>query len=528
MKFTPKQFSDATGISVELGKKILDILDKKKLGPEDLGQVIWRLRDIVIKRDLGVLLEKLKTNEIEATIDQLILERAMYEMRCPQDVRCAETAEQLMLAFGHLGKPETAWFFADIPEEEGRKYKAGDMVTIQIFRVGKWEHQEYGTVEVTEDTIKDVVKNFASRARGVDLCVDENHEPDHKALGWYKEVYAEDENKTCFAKIELTKKGADLLNEGAYKYFSPEICFYKVDEETGKQMSNLLIGGAFTNRPFFKGMKSLMGSEGAAASGQRSEASGAGQSAYFFSQNSTMHKLLMRMDSVLTKGQFTSTEKADLEQLYSEIAESDRTAELNTKFAELLANFEEGGDDTSKVTPAAEVEETEEGKGDDTTDTTEGEKPEGVEGEVKANEDGTATVDKTFMENVKGMKKKLSEMEFAETIRTCEAQVKALCFSEKRPTNVILPKHVTKVSRFAAGLSEPMRKEFFELIGAFKAVPAGVKGHGGDAAAVDFNDPKTLPAEDEKVAYFMETLKQDLPTAQKSAADFYKALASKK
>lgn len=49
-------------------------------------------------------------------------------------------------------------------------------------------------------------------------------------------------SKDIYAKLELTQKGADLLNEGAYKYFSPEIVFFKTDEETQKPITNMLVG----------------------------------------------------------------------------------------------------------------------------------------------------------------------------------------------------------------------------------------------------------------------------------------------
>jgi hypothetical protein len=45
-----------------------------------------------------------------------------------------------------------------------------------------------------------------------------------------------------FAKIELTPIGAEYMNKGYYKYFSPEIIFEGTNPETGGKISNLLIG----------------------------------------------------------------------------------------------------------------------------------------------------------------------------------------------------------------------------------------------------------------------------------------------
>ena len=537
MELTAQQFADATGVSTKKAKKILDILEAKKLEPADLNGVLWRLRDMVIARDLGKLMEKLSDEEVEGVIDQMVIERSMYQ--CPKQVCYARNFEQLQSAFSNLGKPESVWFFSQIEEKKDGGYKKGDVVTIQIFRVGKWEHPDYGTVEITKSTIQDVVEHFKDRKRGIELCVDENHEPDHKALGWYKEVYDEEDGKKCFAKIELTKKGADLLNDGAYKYFSPEICFSKVDEESGELMQNLLIGGAFTNRPFFKGMQPLLATEGAAADGRR--AATAANSPYFFSNN-TMHKLLLLMDKILADAKFTSAEKSELEVRYNEIPKEKRTAELNEKIAELLAKFEDGEDGGKPADGADGAAAGTDGAaaggdggegggaaaGGDGAEGAEGAKPEGTDGEVKANEDGTFTVDGTFMESVKGMQTQLNKVTRDATIRACESQVRGLCFSDAKPTNVVLPKHVTKISQFAASLSAPQRKVFFEIMGSLKAVPAGEKGHGKDSPKMDFSDPTTIHASDEKVQYFMEKLHQDLPTAQKSAAHHYAEQAKRK
>lgn len=537
MKYSAQQFSNDAGISVKLAKRVIDILDEKELSPEDLNTVLWKLRDFIMKNQMPTLMDKAKDEDITAIIDQIIVERAMYRRQCGPEVAYAKNAEELSRAFA--GKPSTAWFFSEMPEKKSG-YAAGDIVTIQIFRVGKWNHSEYGEVEITKKTIKDVVKNFEENVRGVQICVDENHEPDHKALGWYKEITAEDGGDACFAKIELTKKGADLLNEGAYKYFSPEICFYKVDEETGKTLKNLLIGGAFTNRPFFKGMKPLMATEGAAPDG-KTGAYAASQRAYFFSPLASMHKFLMLLDKLSAKETITASEKAELEMRYNELPEADRSAEVQKVFAEAIAMFDEEGDGAPAApapaaAPEAEKPKEGEGEGEGVAPAAEGEAPaegvapEGVAGEVQANEDGSFRVDATFMENVKGMQQTLSKMSSVAVFNDCQTKVQKMCFSDKQPTNVVTPKHVPKMAKFAAGLSEAARKEFFEIIGSLKAVPAGEKGHGKDvtAATGNFNDPASIPADDEKVKYFMEDMKQSLGDAQKSAAHYYRSKAEKK
>lgn len=531
MKYTAKRFADDARVSTKLAKRIIDTLDKKELSAEDLNVVLWKLRDMVMKTQMPALLDKSKDEDIEAIIDQIIVERAMWRSRCDGPVCAAKNAEELSRAFNAGLVPEIAWFFEEIAEKApSGGYKAGDLVTIQIFRVGKWEHPDYGTVEVTKKTIKDVVQNFEENRRGIDLCVDENHEPDHKALGWYKEVFADDGGRAAYAKIELTKKGADLLNEGAYKYFSPEICFHKTDEESGDLITNLLVGGAFTNRPFFKGMQPLMATEGAAAN-EKTGAHAALQRAYFFSPQATMHKFLMAMDALAEKETISASEKSKVEALYLELPEADRSADVQKAFAEIIAKYSEDGA-APAATPAPEA--TPEGEKpeevapaatpEEGAPEAEGVKPEGVEGTVEANEDGTYKVDALFMEGVKKAQATLSEMTRNATLSACESTTKSLLFSDKNPANVVLGKHVAKITKFAAGLSDANRKEFFEIVGSLKAVPAGSKGHGHNAQKpAGFSEAKDVPLDDERVKYFMETMKQTPEEAQASAFHFYQA-----
>lgn len=682
MNYSPQKFAEDTGVSSDLAKRVIDLLDERDMDPTELNTLLWKMRDFAMKSYVPELLEQMEDDEINSLIDQMVMDKAMWDRRCPTDVCCSETPkafeealynadlaifcdllceeivdaaqfmptgrgsrkpvsaatkkkisdalkefykgsggkvvsgpagrgkavtvdtkspEQFLKTIAGIPKdvidaakgvpsilskaaktavqeikdtpelikqvaqgkiklqvpqrklgrskymknkkragmgtktgtsylrgrpvpsavknnaPESAWFFTAIGKKE-QDYKEGDVVTIQIFRTGEWEHPGYGKVIINKDVIDDVVSHFNNRTRRIDLAVDENHEENHKALGWFREVYSEDDGEACYAKIELTRKGAELLNEGAYKYFSPEIVFNKVDEESGESQSNLLIGGAFTNRPFFKGMQPLMATEGAAINGK--EGSALQKNAYFFSHKSSMHKLLMLLDNLVNKDKISAAEKAELEKQFNEIPKEDRTKDLSTAISEVLAKFEEEGSteeaetvtetETTTVTEEAETETEEEETKEEGSTTEEG---------VTANEDGSFTVSSAFMDKLKKDQKNLSQMTRDATLRACETEVRKYCFSEKTPGNVVLPKDIKKISVFAAGLKDPQKKAFFDIIGSLKAVQAGQIGHGSEAK-VNFNDPKTIPESHEVVRHFMEKMGQDLETAQRSAADY--------
>lgn len=440
--------------------------------------------------------------------------------------------------------PESAWFFSSM-EFKDRKFSAGDVVRVQIMRTGEWSHPLYGEVKIDKQTIADVVSNFASRKRGVDLAVDENHEPDHKALAWFKDLAVENDGNDLFADVELTQKGADLLNDGAYKYFSPEIVFQKIDEETGESQSNLLIGGAFTNRPFFKNMVPLMASEGATASERSGQSSASEGHALFFSNSQPMKKFLELMARLVEKNKINANEKAELEQVYGELPTEDRSDSINKAFAEMIARFEEDpvtppaetpAEEKPAETPAPETLAAPEAPAEEEEE--EEPKPEEKPAEVQAteiiegmtmSEDGTVTITDPakFSACIKAQQKKFAEMQREASIVACEKSLAPLVFSDKRPTRVVKPGQKKTIVAFAASLDEAKRATFFSILGDLRAVPAGEIGHSKEKVEPDTSKPETFTAEDNAVKFFMEKFNQDLPTAQKSAAAYYAAKAQR-
>ena len=59
---------------------------------------------------------------------------------------------------------------------------------IQIMRTGEWDHDIYGKVKIDSDTIDEVIYNFDTNKRGIDIAVDVNHDHDHRAVGWIREL----------------------------------------------------------------------------------------------------------------------------------------------------------------------------------------------------------------------------------------------------------------------------------------------------------------------------------------------------
>lgn len=225
---------------------------------------------------------------------------------------------------------------------------AWSMVDIQIMRTGKWNHRYYWPFEVTSETLDNVVRNFDNNVRGVDIAVDENHEYDHKAMGWYRKLYRVGTDD-LWATIELTEYGAEILRKWTYKYFSPEIVRNDVDEETGQEIKDLLIGGAFTNRPFFKKMVSLQASEWTAWQEWQDN------STFIFYDCKPMDKIKSLLESHKDSKTLKFNQKFDLKMAFNELPDEEKTQvqdEVDTELAKPEVETPAPSDDTPPPAPA--------------------------------------------------------------------------------------------------------------------------------------------------------------------------------
>ena len=134
---------------------------------------------------------------------------------------------------------------------------------IEILHAGVWEHPQYGTISITNNDIDKFLDSFNEKVRKVDIAVDQEHMPEKGAAGWFrsmKKVF-EDGKTKLKATVEWTKLGTQLITDGIFKYFSPEFDFAYEDQETHEQYENVLLGGALTNRPYFKSLAPVALSE---------------------------------------------------------------------------------------------------------------------------------------------------------------------------------------------------------------------------------------------------------------------------
>jgi len=357
-------------------------------------------------------------------------------------------------------------------------------VDIQIMKCWKRNHQIYWKFSVNEQTLDDVVNNFYQNKRWVDIAIDENHEPEHKALWWVRQVYKKAQDN-LFATIELTKKWAEVLSQWLYKYFSPEIARKRTDEESWENYKNLLIGGAFTNRPFFKNMTWLMASE-------VSEDDKNNLYILPFNEKKEMNKFKELLEKLSKETKISAEKFSELKKCFSELPVEEQTEEAKTQVSEVEAKVEK-----------ADEKKADEDKGDN---------------EDKKEYSEKVVISKQEFSEFKNLASIVSRLTADARKREVADKVANMQFSESNKESVILPKHKDKVVEFACKLSEEQAEKFFEIIKDFKNIAEKFEENWTDKSDTgEFADKKMQDKVMEMANKFMKDDKMDPGEAYKKA-----------
>jgi phage I-like protein len=133
-----------------------------------------------------------------------------------------------------------------------------DTSTVQVLRVGKFKHPRYGNMDITKQTLADMVQNFGENVRRQDLPIDFFHESDKEAAGWITKLYTAQDGKALLADAKWTPRAQKKIQDREVRYFSADFAFQWTDPETSVGYKNVLFGGGLVNRPFVKDMKPVI------------------------------------------------------------------------------------------------------------------------------------------------------------------------------------------------------------------------------------------------------------------------------
>jgi phage I-like protein len=330
---------------------------------------------------------------------------------------------------------------------------------IQVVPTGKWDHPAYGEMEITSADIARFVENFKAKVR-LDLPITAGHDNgmsggELNAIGWFTELIDRGVNG-LWGAVKWTEEGKNLLIEGAFKYFSPEFYEQYSDPETGAKYEHVLVGGALTNKPYFKELEPVMA----------------------FSEPDIMNQitdLSMNLKDILAK---KPKELSEPEKAFLKAHKSELSAEQLKTFDEVVA--EESAEDKAsrEAKEAEEKAAAEKAAADqaaaDAAAKAEAERLASERGKVITMSEAEA---KALREKADQGAKAFAELETMRAEKTAEKHI----LSESNKEGRFLPKQKPALATFMRSLSETQRDQFQTLISGMPRASLSFKelGDGG-------------------------------------------------
>lgn len=166
-----------------------------------------------------------------------------------------------------MKKPMKA-FFTAVDLHKAMEANEGKLPEqIEVLRADSYKNTFYGSFTITNSDLDEFVANFDSGVYShgddgsdKDLPVNLRHDRGGEAAGWIKSLSHAGDG-ILKAMVDWTKIGKEKLAERLYRYISPEWHFEYVDQETGNQAANVLVGAGLTNIPLFKKLAPLTADE---------------------------------------------------------------------------------------------------------------------------------------------------------------------------------------------------------------------------------------------------------------------------
>lgn len=122
---------------------------------------------------------------------------------------------------------------------------------VHALPLGTYKHPIYGTIDITLDRAKRFAESVINKVRGIDPSINYDHNNNAPAAGWVKN--AEQRSDGLWLFVEWTADAVDAIKKKTYRYFSAEFAD-EWDNSQDKKFSDVILGGALTNRPFMKNL----------------------------------------------------------------------------------------------------------------------------------------------------------------------------------------------------------------------------------------------------------------------------------
>jgi phage I-like protein len=329
---------------------------------------------------------------------------------------------------------------------------------IHVVPTGKWDHPAYGEMEITTAHIAEFAKNFKDKVRR-DIPITQGHDNgmsggELPAIGWFTDVVDRGVNG-LWAGVKWTDEGVQLLKQRAFKYFSPEFYEMYEDPETRKKYNHVLVGGALTNKPYFKELEAVVA----------------------FSEPSIIHQFSedMNLKDIVSK---KPEELSDEEKAFVRDHKSELSLEEATAFASVLDDAGE----TDEEKAAREAKEAEEKAAADAAAAKAEEERQAAERAANGKKIFMSEAEvKILRDKADAGQRALEKIEASE--RTAVAE--KLTFSQTNTAGRFLPKQKDALVGFIKTLSERQRDQFVNLVNNMAKADTSIFSEIGDGGTTE-------------------------------------------
>lgn len=122
---------------------------------------------------------------------------------------------------------------------------------VHALPIGSYKHPVYGTIDINAERAKKFADGVNNKVRGIDLSINYVHNNNDVAAGWAKKAEARSDGVWMF--VEWTNDAAAQIKDKKWRYFSSEF-HDSWEDPQGNKHTDVLAGGALTNRPFMKNL----------------------------------------------------------------------------------------------------------------------------------------------------------------------------------------------------------------------------------------------------------------------------------
>ena len=170
---------------------------------------------------------------------------------CEPDMASVGGPNQYNEGSAHLVASDGQGYRLVLPQVGIRAAEVGNWINY-LPKPGTYTNPRYGTIDISTERNADFVKKFAKGVYQDKIPVDIEHESKLSgAMGWIDQL-KQNSDGSVDAHVSWTKRGIQMTQDDAFRYFSPEWYDDWKDPATGEVIDNVAIGGALTTRPFFK------------------------------------------------------------------------------------------------------------------------------------------------------------------------------------------------------------------------------------------------------------------------------------